>query len=76
MSGFCVSSDKYVSIVIKIKYINSDNMSNIYDKLKFIINYTYLPQQTHILSKNTYILQLLTLVTRQSRNGTFEFLLC
>jgi hypothetical protein len=41
MSGFCVSSGKYVSIVIKIKYINSDNMSNIYDKLKFIINYTY-----------------------------------
>ena len=76
MSGFCVSSDKYVSIVIKIKYINSDNMSNIYDKLKFIINYTYLSQQTHILSKNTYILQLLTLVMRQSRNGTFEFPLC
>ena len=37
----CVCSDKCVSIIIKIKYVNSGNISDICDKLNFITNYTY-----------------------------------
>jgi hypothetical protein len=40
---------------IKIKYVNFGNISDICDKLNFIINYIYLPQLTHILSKNKHI---------------------
>ena len=38
---FCVSSDKYVSIVVKTKCVNSGNMSDICDKLNYTTNYTY-----------------------------------
>jgi hypothetical protein len=38
---YCVYSDKCIFIIIKIKYVNSDNINDIYDKLNFIINYTY-----------------------------------
>ncbi len=34
-------SDKYISIIIKTKYVNSNNINDIYNKLNFIINYTY-----------------------------------
>ena len=37
---FCVCNDKYVFIVVKIKCVNSDNMSDSCDKLKFTTNYT------------------------------------
>ena len=37
----CVCSDKCVFIIVKIKYVNFGNISNIYDKLNFITNYTY-----------------------------------
>jgi hypothetical protein len=37
----CVCSDKCVSIIIKIKYVNSGNISDICDKLNFITNYIY-----------------------------------
>ena len=55
---FCVYSDKRVSIVVKIKCVNFDNISDICDKLNLT---TYILQQlTNILSKHTQILQLLT----------------
>ena len=43
-------------IVIKIKRINSSNISDICDKLNFTTNYTHLQQLTHILLKHTQIL--------------------
>jgi hypothetical protein len=52
---YCVRNDN-VSIVIKIKRINSGNISDICDKLNFTINYTHVQQLTHILSKHTQIL--------------------
>ena len=47
-------------IVVKIKYVNSDNISDICDKLKFTTNYTPLQQLTHILSKHFQKVQFLT----------------
>ena len=32
-------NDKYVSIIIKLKSVNSDNINDIYDKLNFTTNY-------------------------------------
>ena len=43
---YCVHSGKCVSIVVKIKY--AGNMSDICDKLNFIINYT------HFIKKHIY----------------------
>ena len=37
----CVCIDKCVFIVVKIKYVNSDRISNIYDKVNFTTNYTH-----------------------------------
>ena len=40
---YCVRNDKYVSIIIKIKCVNSnniDNISDIYDKFNFTTSYT------------------------------------
>ena len=37
--NFYVCSDKCVSIVVKTKCVNSDNMSDICDKLNFTTNY-------------------------------------
>ena len=37
----CVHSDKCVSIVIKIKCMNSDNINDVYDKLNFNTNYIH-----------------------------------
>ena len=37
----CICSDKCVFIVVKIKGVNSDNISDICDKLNFTTNYTY-----------------------------------
>jgi hypothetical protein len=39
-SKYCVCSDKYVFIVVKIKCVNSGNISDICDKLNFTTNYT------------------------------------
>jgi hypothetical protein len=36
----CISNDKYVFIIVKIKYMNFDNISDIYDKLNFTTYYT------------------------------------
>ena len=33
----CVRIDKYVFIIIKIKYMNSNKISDIYDKVNFTI---------------------------------------
>ena len=49
----CVCSDKCVSIVVKIKCVNSDNISDICNKFNLTTNYTYLQQLTHSLSKHT-----------------------
>jgi hypothetical protein len=54
---FCVSSDKCMSIIVKIKCMNFDNMSNIYGKLKFNIKYikfittdtTFIKNYTHLI---------------------------
>jgi hypothetical protein len=40
--GKCyVCIDKYESIAVKIKCVNFNNISDIYNKLNFITNYTY-----------------------------------
>ena len=39
---FCVYNNIYVSIVVKIKCVNSNNISDICDKLNFTTNYTHL----------------------------------
>jgi hypothetical protein len=38
---YCVCSSKCVFIIIKIKYVNSNNISDICDKLKLTTYYTY-----------------------------------
>jgi hypothetical protein len=38
---FCVSNGKYVFIIVKIKFMNFDNMSDICGKLDFTIDYIY-----------------------------------
>ena len=50
----CVYIDKCVFIVVKIKYMNSDKICNICDKVNFTTNYTnfithniYFYQNTH-----------------------------
>ena len=49
---FCVCSDKRVSIVVKIKYMNFDNISDICDKLNLT---TYILQQlTNITTFDTF----------------------
>ena len=58
---YCVRIDKCVSIIVKIKYVNSDRISNICDKVNFTTKvYTFYDtrqifyQNTHnILSKYT-----------------------
>ena len=45
----CVCSNKYVSIVVKIKCVNSSNISDICDKLNLTTNYTHFTtMDTHI----------------------------
>ena len=48
---FCIRSDKYVSIVVKIKCVNSDNISDICNKLNFTTNYI------HFTTTNTYFIR-------------------
>ena len=63
--GKCyVHSDTCVSVVVKIKCVNSGNINDICDKLNFITN-THLQQLTHISSKLIQILQFLTPSTGQ-----------
>ncbi len=57
----CIFCDKYIFIIIKIKYVNSDKINDICDKVNFIINYThftipdiYFIKTQNILSKHTY----------------------
>jgi hypothetical protein len=56
---FCcnvLSVGKCVSIVVKIKCVNSSNMSNIYDKLNFTTNYTYfITTDTYFIKQHTHI---------------------
>ena len=49
---FC--NDKCVSIVVKIKCVNSGNISDICDKLKYTTNYTHCTTtDTHFIKKHT-----------------------
>ncbi len=66
----CVRIDKCVFIVIKIKCVNSDRISDICDKVNFITNYTHFTTLNIHLSKHTQILQFLTPLTERSHNGT------
>jgi hypothetical protein len=53
---YYVRSDKCVFIVVKIKCVNSSNISDICDKLNFTINYTYFTTtNTHFIKKHTKI---------------------
>ena len=45
----CVCIDKYMFIVVKIKYVNFSRISDIYDKVNFTTNYT------HFTTLNKYI---------------------
>jgi hypothetical protein len=54
---YCFRSDKYVSIVVKIKYVNSGNISDICDKLNFTTSYT------HFTATNTNFIKTHTNIT-------------
>ena len=69
---FCVNSGKCVFIVVKTKYVNSGNMSDICGKLNFIISYTQLLQINSYFIKKHIQLQFLTLVIGRSHK-TLEF---
>ena len=64
-----VSSGKYVFIIVKIKYVNSDSMSDICDKLNFTINYTQ-----YTTTDKTFIRKHINLIMFDTRNGTLESL--
>ena len=70
----CVFCDKCVFIVVKIKCMNSNKISDICDKVNFTTNYTHCTifyQNTHnILSKYIQILQFLTPLEGRSHSGT------
>ncbi len=54
--GNCsICSGKCVSIVVKLKCVNSGNMNDICDKLNFTKNYTHYPIYTYFITKNTDI---------------------
>jgi hypothetical protein len=53
----CVRSDKCVSIIIKIKYVNFDNISDICDKFYFTTIYKYfIITDTQYIKKHTHII--------------------
>ena len=52
---FCVRSDEYVFIIVKIKCVNSGNMSDNYGKLNFTTNYTkFTTMDTHFIKPHTF----------------------
>ena len=52
---YCANSGKYVSIVVKIKCVNSGKISDICDKLNFTINYKYVTTtNTYYIKKHIY----------------------
>jgi hypothetical protein len=69
-SKCCVCSGKCVSIILKIKYVNFGNMSNICNKLNFITNYTHFITTDTYFIKKQYILQFLTHAMGRSRSRT------
>ena len=69
---YYVYINKYVFIVIKIKYMNFDKISNIYDKINFIINYTHCTT-FNIYFIKTHINIFLTNLTQRSVTGLKEF---
>ena len=51
-----LSVGKLLSIVVKIKCVNFDNMSNICNKLNFTTNYTYfITTDTYFIKQHTHI---------------------
>ena len=79
---YYVCSGKFVSIVVKRKYMNSNNISDICDKLNFITNYIHFTileiqfiKKTHIIifdTKNTHIIIFYT-CDRTVRSGPKYF---
>ena len=72
---YCVRIDKYVFIIEKIKCVNSCGISDICDKVNFIINYTYftIPDIYFIKTYTIFyqnIHKILTPLTERSRNKT------
>ena len=66
----CVRIDKCVFIIVKIKCVNFDKISDICDKVNFITNYTHYTTPDNILSKLIQILQFLTPLEGRSHSGT------
>ena len=60
----CVCIDTCVFIVVKIKCVNSDRISDICGKVNFITNYMYFTTP-NILSKDTQILQFFIFLMEQ-----------
>ncbi len=50
---FCVRIDKYVFIVVKVKYVNSGRINDSCNKVNFTTNYIHVQHLTYILSKQT-----------------------
>ena len=56
-SKCCIHSDKCVVVVIKIKFVNSGNISDICDKFNFTTNYTYFTtNDKHFIKTHTTII--------------------
>ena len=66
----CVHIDICVFIVVKIKCVNFGRISDICDKVNFIINYTHFTTPDIHISKHTQILQFLTHLAGRSLNET------
>jgi hypothetical protein len=62
----CVYIDKCMFIVIKIKCVNSNKISDICDKVNFTINYT------HFITPNIYFIKILT-TFYQNRHKYYNF---
>jgi hypothetical protein len=53
---FCVKNGKCVFIIIKTKCVNSGKISDIYNKLNFITNYTHCTiREIYFIKIHTYI---------------------
>jgi hypothetical protein len=65
---FCVHSNKCVSIVVKIKCVNSSNISDICDKLNITTNHIHFTiTKTHFIKTHTK-LQFFTFLRSLSRH--------
>ena len=49
---YCVNNSKYMFIVVKIKYMNSNNINDICNKFNFTTNYTQFIRHIFYKKKN------------------------